>query len=97
MAALLAAVKFIAKQMATPIAAKSPGAKKIPLLFVPKVITPIPMSAPKIVKIILLVIGSDKNIQLIIAANIGEVLIMKRALAIEVNSIETTNSKVPKE
>ena len=55
------------------------------------------MSAPKIIKIILFVIGSDKNIQLIIAANIGEVLIMKRAFAIEVNSIETTNSKVPKE
>ena len=93
--ALLAAVKLIAKQMATPNAAKSPSAKIFSSLNDPNVINPMPISAPIIVKIILKEIFSYKNILLIIAAKTGDVLIINNALAIDVSSIATTNNKVP--
>ena len=95
--ALLAAVKLMAKQKAVPSAAMSPTAKTGLVLNDPKVIIPIPINAPIIVKIILIVIFSFRKILLIIAANIGDVLIMNRALAIDVNSIATTNRSVPNE
>ncbi len=93
--ALLAAVKLIAKQIATPKAATSPTAKNSSSLNDPNVINPMPISAPTIVKIILKEIFSFKKILLIIAAKTGDVLIINNALAIDVNSIATTNNKVP--
>ena len=93
--ALLAAVKLIAKQIATPKAATSPIAKNSSSLNDPNVINPMPISAPTIVKIILKEIFSFKKILLIIAAKTGDVLIINNALAIDVNSIATTNNKVP--
>ena len=93
--ALLAAVKLIAKQIATPKAATSPTAKNSSSLNDPNVINPMPISAPTILKIILKEIFSFKKILLIIAAKTGDVLIINNALAIDVNSIATTNNKVP--
>ena len=82
--ALLAAVKLIAKQIATPKAATSPTAKNSSSLNDPNVINPMPISAPTIVKIILKEIFSFKKILLIIAAKTGDVLIINNALAIDV-------------
>ena len=93
--ALLAAVKLIAKQIATPKAAISPTAKNSSTLNDPNVIKPMPISAPIIVKIILKETFSFKNILLIIVAKTGDVLIINNALAIDVSSIATTNNKVP--
>ena len=65
--ALLAAVKLIAKQIATPKAATSPTAKNSSSLNDPNVINPMPISGPTIVKMILKDIFSFKNILLFIA------------------------------
>ena len=44
-----------------------------------------------------MLIFSLRKILLIIAAKIGDVLIIKRALAMDVNSIATTKNNVPNE
>ena len=95
--ALLAAVKLIARQIAVPNAAISPRARIFSVFEDPNEIIPIPISAPKIVSIILYVIFSLRKILLTIAAKIGDVLIIKRALAMDVNSIAITKNNVPNE
>ena len=70
----------------------SPIANILSELIDPREITPMPIKAPKIVKIILYVIFSLRKTLLIIAAKIGDVLIIKRALAMDVNSIAITKN-----
>ena len=94
-AALLAAVKLIPKQIATPKAHRSPNKDVCGFKDELNAIIAIPIRAPKIVKRILVSNFSFKNTLLKIALNIGEVLIINNALATDVNSIAVINNKLP--